>query len=150
MKALRTIVCFAVLVGSLLGISSSASAQPLVGFHVYPDMRGLRISSFIPGTSAEELHRQGELYPGDIITRYDGRHVFSAQDVIRISSMHRPGAWLRMEFLTPEGIPFWHWVRPGGGMHYAGEPLRLVTNHEHLSQIAKVRLHTAQRHRRHR
>ena len=112
MTILKPITCTLVVIGSFLGATSVASADGLVGVYVYPHPYGLVISSFIPGSSAERLHWQGELFTGDIITRYNGYPVRCAHDVIAIS---RPGAWMKMEFMTPTGEPFWHWVQPGCG-----------------------------------
>lgn len=135
MNALRLAVCSLVATAGLLCTGATVSAQGLVGFYVYPDAysRGLLISNFIPGSSAHELHLRGELYSGDVITRYDGQRVFSAAHVRAISSQAAPGQWLRMEFLTPDGQPFWHWVQPGGGTPVAaapGQPVRRQRYHD--------------------
>ncbi len=97
MRMLRMVVCSLVAGAGMLGAGSVASAEGLVGFYVYHDAygRGLLISSFIPGTSADRLRRQGELYPGDIITRYNGRRVHSAEQIRAISSWAPWGEWHR-------------------------------------------------------
>jgi hypothetical protein len=116
MRTIRMTICSLVATAGLWGVCGAASAQGLVGFYVYPDLyrRGVVVSSFIPGSSADNLHWQGQLMPGDIITRYNGHRVYSAAQIRQIS-YYSNGGWLRMDFLTPSGQPFWHWVRPGGG-----------------------------------
>ena len=117
MRTLRMVLCSLVASAGMLSAGSAAFGQGLVGFYVYRDAydRGLLISNFIPETSAHELYLQGELRSGDIITRYNGWRVRSAEQVRRISDRAIPGEWLVMEFLTPRGEPFWHYVQPGGG-----------------------------------
>ncbi len=114
MSTIRLTVCSLVALAGLGGAASTASAQGLVGFYVYPDAygRGLVIGSFIPGTSADALHWQGQLMPGDIITHYNGRRVYSAAQIRHIS-YHSGGG--RMDFITPSGLPFWHFVDVYGG-----------------------------------
>jgi len=110
MTTIRMTVCSLVALAGLCGASSTASAQGgLVGFYVYPDMygRGLVIGSFIPGTSASMLHMQGQLMPGDIITRYNGQRVYSAAQIRQISFYSGGG---RMDFITPYNQPFYHYV----------------------------------------
>ena len=115
-KTFRIVVCSLVASAAALAGSSVASAGGLVGMYVYRDAygRGLLISSFIPGTSAQELRMAGELYSGDLITYYDGQRVSSPAQIRAISRRAVPGEWLVMEFRTPDGRPFWHYVRPGG------------------------------------
>lgn len=116
MKTIQMTVCSLVAFAGLFGATSTASAQGgLVGFYVYPDMygRGLVIGSFIPGTSASLLNMQGQLMPGDIITRYNGQPVYSAAQIRRISFYSGGG---KMDFLTPYNQPFYHYVDAGGGM----------------------------------
>lgn len=114
MSTIRMTVCSLVALVGLGGAASTASAQGLVGFYVYPDAygRGLVIGSFIPGTSADALHWQGQLMPGDIITRYNGQRVYSAAQIRHISFYSGGG---RMDFITPSGLPFWHFVDVNGG-----------------------------------
>lgn len=116
MRTIRMTMCSLVAIAGLWGVCSTASAQGLVGFYVYPDLyhRGVVISSFIPGSSADNLHWQGQLMPGDIITHYNGQRVYSAAQIRQIS-YYSNGGWLRMDFVTSSGQPFWHWVQPGGG-----------------------------------
>ncbi|MBM4091024.1 MAG: hypothetical protein FJ276_16620 [Planctomycetes bacterium] len=124
MVALRIMFRSLVASATVLGAASAASAQGLVGVYVYPHAwgRGLVIAGFVPGSSADQLRMRGELYIGDIITRYDGRRVSSAYQIRWISSMYPRGTWLRMDFLTPCGQPFWHWVQPGGGAAVCAVP----------------------------
>ncbi len=124
MKTMRMTVCSMAVFAGIWGACSSVSAGGLVGFYVYPDayQRGVIISHFIPGSSADMLHQQGQLMSGDIITRYESQPVYSADDVRQISDQSAPGTWLRMEFLTPSGQPFWHWVQAGGGSVVASAP----------------------------
>ncbi|MFW6171911.1 MAG: PDZ domain-containing protein [Planctomycetota bacterium] len=138
MNMLPMVACSLVTSAGLMGIAETASAGGLVGFYVYPDSygRGLLISSFIPGSSADNLYRQGELRPGDIITRYNGQQVFSVAQVRAISTQLPPGECAKMEFLTSTGQPFWHWVWPGGGVAAApsspepiGAPSSSVSRH---------------------
>ena len=112
MTTIRMTVCSMVALAGMCGINSSASAQGLVGFYVYPDMygRGLVIGSFIPGTSASMLNMQGQLMPGDIITRYNGQRVYSAAQIRQISRYNGGG---KMDFLTPFNQPFYHYVDAG-------------------------------------
>ena len=129
MKTPQKVVTLLLASVALFLLCATVAAQGLVGFYGYPDAynRGIVISSFIPGTSADGLHRQGQLFAGDIVTSYGGVPVHSPADVRRISASfsNMPNAWARMTFLTPQGQPFWHYVRPGLGVAFAAreEPL---------------------------
>jgi hypothetical protein len=122
-------ICGMLAVTLFVSIGRETKAQNLVGFYVHHDRfgRGLTINEFIPFTSAEDLHWQGELMRGDIITMYDGQRVRSAAHVRQISARSAPGTWLRMDFITPNGERFWHWVMPGREASSPGEPTSMTT-----------------------
>ena len=110
-------IALSLAVGCLLAASARAQGVGggLVGFYVYPHPSGVIINSFIPQSSAWQMHQQGQLFSGDVVTRYNGQPIRSAEDIRRISAQSPPGQWLRMDFQTPNGQPFWLWVQPGGG-----------------------------------
>ncbi len=99
----------------ILGKLQDAHRAGLLGFYVVPDRRGMLITSFIPGTSADQLHQDGELQAGDVVRALAGRPIYRVQDIYQITDRTPAGAPLRMEMLTRYNEPYWIWITPSGG-----------------------------------
>lgn len=93
----KTITCLALTFATLatVGFGSSeclADQQGgLLGFYAKPTGYGLSIHGFIENSSAQSLHRQGEIERGDVILAINDRPVRETRDIFFVTDQMRPG-----------------------------------------------------------
>lgn len=109
----RSLLLAAVLVASSVGttLAQQPASGMLLGIYAFPNFHGLRVTSTIPGYSAD-----GRLFPNDVITRAtdDGVNVHRIRrlwDLERAKDQIGPNRWAALEILRPGQGYIYMWVQ---------------------------------------
>ena len=129
---MRTALTLASLLMSAMTVQAQAPPSGmLLGINGFENYRGLRVTSTIPGYSAE-----GRIFAGDVLTRVsDGNQTFSARTFHSFEmakDIIGPNRWASLELLRPGFGPVYLWVQftpvnlvfpaPAGGQPAALQP----------------------------
>jgi hypothetical protein len=123
MTSARKITTLAIVTASLFASAGIATAQTpssgmLLGIYAFENWRGLRVTSTIPGYSAD-----GRLFPNDVLTQVaDGSLVYSARRRAAFEAAKDqigPNRWVALEVYRPNVGLIYFWVQftpvSGGG-----------------------------------
>ncbi len=121
MTSARKITTLAIITASLFASAGIATAQTpssgmLLGIYGFENWRGLRVTSTIPGYSAD-----GRLFPNDVLTQVaDGNLIYSARRRASFEAAKDqvgPYKWVALEVFRPNVglIYFWVQFTPVGG-----------------------------------
>jgi hypothetical protein len=103
------------------GVANAQQFGGLLGVYAKETGRGLLVTGFIPGSSADELNRVGEMMVGDVMLRLDGRALRRGADVFKVTDLLEAGAdYVDLEMMTRTGQLYLLAITPTAGQGIGG------------------------------